>query len=138
MRLSEEEARRRASTADHGVLATLHERRGVDAVPATFVLDGDLVAIPIDRVKAKTSTSLQRVRNLESDPRAALLLEQWDPDDWSRLWWVRLTLERTEPHAPAIDQLTARLRAKYPPYEGTTFDAVLTFRVVAIAGWSER
>ena len=103
------DARTRLERADHGVLSTLHPTRGVDSVPVCFVVDGDLVAIPIDTVKPKRSTRLGRLRNLEADPRATLLVEHWDFDDWSALWWVRASLVLTEvdagdsrgPHAAA-------------------------------------
>ena len=40
------------------------------------------VGVPIDQVKPKSSSRLQRERNLEADPRAALLVEHWNRDDW--------------------------------------------------------
>ncbi len=69
---------------------------GVDSVPVCFVVDGDLIAIPIDTIKPKRSTRLGRLRNLEADPRATLLVEHWDFDDWSTLWWVRASLVLTD------------------------------------------
>src|SRR5262249_5031345 len=92
MRLDEDEARAGLAAYDHGVLSTVHPERGVDAVPCVYAVDGDLVGIPIDRVKPKASTRLQRERNLEADPRATLLVDHWDRDDWTRLWWVRAEL----------------------------------------------
>lgn len=93
MRLAEEEARHRLAVHDHGILCTLHAERGVDAVPVAYVVDDDgYVGVPVDRVKPKASSRLQRERNLESDPRATLLVEHRDPDDWARLWWVRAQL----------------------------------------------
>ena len=136
MKLPADEARRRAAGGDHGVLATLHPTRGVDTVPAAFVIDGDLVAIPIDQVKPKASTDLQRSRNLDADPRASLLCEHWDPADWSRLWWVRITLRRSDEPAAVVVELEAGLRHRYPQYESAPFPAILTFRIVEITGWS--
>jgi len=136
MKLSAEEARRRAATADHGILATLHPRRGVDAVPAAFVIDGELVAIPVDHVKPKASTDLQRTRNLGADPRASLLCEHWDPVDWSRLWWVRISLRRSDEPGAILAGLEAGLRRRYPQYESAPFAGILTFRIVEISGWS--
>src|SRR6478736_2798980 len=49
--------------------------RRASLVPACYAIDGDRLAIPIDAVKPKGSTALGRVRNLERDPRAALLVE---------------------------------------------------------------
>jgi PPOX class probable F420-dependent enzyme len=136
MRLDTAEARRRATDADHGILATLHPERGVDAVPACFVLDGEVVAIAIDEVKPKASPDLQRVRNLQRDPRAALLVEGWDAADWSRLWWVRLSLRRSDEQPPVGARCEALLRAKYPQYATAGLSAVVTFRVTAIRGWA--
>jgi hypothetical protein len=136
MKLSAEEARRRAAAADHGILATLHPSRGVDAVPAAFMIDGELVAIPIDRVKPKASTDLQRTRNLDADPRASLLCEHWDPVNWSRLWWVRISLRRADEPPEIVAGLEAGLRRRYPQYESAPFAGILTFRIVDITGWS--
>ena len=93
MRLTEVEARARLAAHDHGILCTVHAERGVDAVPVAYVADEDgYVGVPVDLVKPKASVRLQRERNLEADPRATLLVEHWDRDDWSRLWWVRAEL----------------------------------------------
>ena len=86
------DARTRLERADHGVLSTLHPTRGIDSVPVCFVVAGDVVGIPIDTVKPKRSTRLGRLRNLEADPRATLLVEHWDAEDWTALWWVRASL----------------------------------------------
>jgi hypothetical protein len=128
--------RRLARDSDHGVLATLHRERGADLVPACFVLDDDLVAIPIDQVKPKASTDLARLRNLDQDPLATLLCEHWDPDDWSKLWWVRLSLARSGEDAATVRRCEGLLRAKYRQYAAADFAAILTFRVSAIRGWA--
>ena len=100
MRLAEDEARARLAAHDHGVLCTVHAERGVDAVPVVYAVDDDgFVGVPVDRVKPKASSRLQRERNLEADPRATLLVDHWDRDDWSRLWWVRAEL-RFQDDAP--------------------------------------
>lgn len=135
MHLSREEALRRATRADHGVLATLHAAHGADLVPACFAIVGDRVAIPIDSVKPKGSTALGRVRNLERDPRATLLVEHWDAVDWSRLWWVRLLLVRTAEAPDVVDSLEAALRARYPQYATAPFVEILTFRIDHAGGW---
>ena len=46
-------------------------------------------AVPVDTVKAKSTTRLQRLANLEADPRCVLLVDHY-ADDWSQLWWVRV------------------------------------------------
>ncbi len=136
MHLETAEALRRATAADHGVLATLHATRGADLVPACFVIEDGWLAIPIDAVKPKGSTALGRIRNLERDPRATLLVEHWDPDDWSRLWWVRLLLRRDEAPADRRNRLEAGLRQRYRQYATARFVEVLTFRIEHVGGWS--
>jgi PPOX class probable F420-dependent enzyme len=139
MRLDEREAFARARTADHGILATADPSGRPSLVPVCFAIDGDLLASPIDDVKPKSSTDaarLGRVRNLAADPRATLLVEQWDPVDWSRLWWVRLELQRSDEASSTRERLAAALRARYRQYAETSFPALLTFRILRTAGWA--
>lgn len=136
MHLTADEAVRRATAADHGVLATLHPPRGADLVPACFAIQDGWLAIPIDQVKPKGSTALGRIRNLERDPRATLLVEHWDAADWSRLWWVRLFLAWTPAPAGVRTALEASLRLRYPQYAIATFAELLTFRIDHVGGWS--
>jgi hypothetical protein len=130
------DARTRLERADHGVLSTLHPTRGVDSVPVCFVVAGDLVAIPIDTVKAKRSTRLGRLRNLETDPRATLLVEHWDFDDWDALWWVRASLVLTDVDDETTADLTRRLAAKHPQYADGGIESVIPLRIVALLAWS--
>ncbi len=130
------EALRRASAADHGVLATMHASRGADLVPACFAISEGWLAIPIDSVKPKGSTALGRIRNLERDPRATLLVEHWDADDWSRLWWVRLLLVRETATEEVAERLEAALRRRYRQYATVEFVEILTFRIDHVSGWS--
>jgi hypothetical protein len=135
MRLSHDEALARLVTHDHGVLCTVHPERGVDAVPVAYALEEGFVAVPVDLVKPKSSTTLQRERNLAADPRATLLVEHWDPIDWSQLWWVRAEL-RWEPDPERAAALGDRLAERYPQYRDRPFARVLVLRVVGITGWA--
>ena len=136
MHLDRDEALRRATSADHGVLATLNGTGVADLVPACFAIVGGSLAVPVDSVKPKRSTALGRIRNLERDPRASLLVEHWDPADWSRLWWVRLALVRREVTGRAAEALEQGLRARYPQYAAGPFVALLTFEIESVGGWS--
>jgi PPOX class probable F420-dependent enzyme len=142
MRLTEEQARARLAGHDHGILATVHAVRGVDAVPVVFAVDDEHVGIPVDTVKPKSSSRLQRERNLETDPRATLLVEHWDRDDWNRLWWVRAELRSVDDASPAlVAGLSDRLAERYPQYRSSRhgdqpFSRVLVLRIVAVTGWA--
>jgi PPOX class probable F420-dependent enzyme len=135
MRLADDEARARLAAHDHGVLCTLHASRGVDAVPVVYVLDDGVVGVPVDRVKPKASSRLQRERNLEADPRATLLVDHWDRDDWSQLWWVRAEL-RFAGDAPAA--FAALLADRFAQYRDQPFDRVLGLQLVGITGWTAK
>lgn len=138
MRLTDAEALRRFTAYDHGVLATVHARRGVDAVPVVYAVHPDgFVGVPIDRVKPKASGPLQRERNLLADPRATLLVDHWDPGDWTRLWWVRAQLHgETGPSTAHVEVLSRLLAHRYPQYRDQPFDRVLVFRITDLTGWS--
>ena len=119
-------------------VVTEYEAESLGEWETTFAqLVSDRLGIPIDNVKPKTSTRLQRERNLEHDPRATLLVQGWDPTDWSKLWWVRAHLQWvTAPSAELTEELSAALAAKYPQYADRPFADVLVFRTVEITGWS--
>ncbi len=138
MKLAHGEALARLAAHDHGVFCTIHAERGVDAVPVVYVADADgYVGIPVDTVKPKTSLRLQREQNLEADPRATLLIEQWDRDDWSRLWWVRAELRWQGTDALDREQTLAdELARRYTQYRDRPFARVLVLRVVSMTGWA--
>lgn len=102
-----------------------------------YAITGEYVGIPVDTIKPKSSTDLQRERNLRADPRATLLVEHWDHDDWSRLWWVRAQLRWCEGTDPALsEELAERLAAAFPQYRDRPFARVLALQIVGLTGWS--
>ena len=111
--------RPRVEAARSAVLATASAEAVPHLIPVVFALRRDAAYIAIDQ-KPKTTTRIRRLRNIEENPRAALLIDRYD-DDWSKLWWIMLrgpaaildpeTRDRAEA-AGAI----ARLRRRYPQY----------------------
>lgn len=138
MKLDADEARQRLAAHVHGVFATLHPERGPDPQPVVYAVSDDgHVGVPIDSVKPKARTRLQREDNLDADPRGALLVEHWDAEDWSRLWWVRADVEHvTDPPAAVVDELADRLATTVPQYADKPFHRVLVCRIVSVTGWS--
>jgi PPOX class probable F420-dependent enzyme len=121
-------------SADHGVLATRHVARGVDAVPVVFVIDHDKrIVIPIDTVKAKTTTRLQRLANIATDARVMVLAEHYE-EDWTQLWWVRARGRAGE--VALTDGWMRLLAEKYPAYraEGAIVSAIVV-DVEEVSGW---
>ena len=138
MKLTTEQARARLGEHVHGVLATLHPERGPDPQPVVYAVSDDgYVGVPIDSVKPKASSRLQREDNLDADPRGAQLVEHWDTEDWTRLWWVRADLEHVvDPPTSLTDALADRLASTVPQYADKPFHRVLVCRIVAVRGWS--
>lgn len=136
MRLADDAALARLAAHDHGILCTVHTHRGVDAVPVAFAIDGEFAGVPVDLVKPKSSLRLQRERNVETDPRATLLVEHWDAGDWSLLWWVRAELHWQGPDSDHASALAALLAVRYPQYRDEPFARVLVFRIVGVSGWA--
>ncbi len=137
MRLNKHDAMTRLVTSQHGVLSTMHPVRGVDAVPVVFAVRDRWLGIPVDEVKPKASTRLQRERNLETDPRSVLLVEHWDRDDWTQLWWARAELRhQPNPGADLTAGLSDALVTRYPPYRYRPFAKVLVLRIGNVTGWA--
>jgi PPOX class probable F420-dependent enzyme len=135
VRMGTDDAYRRLVAADHGVLATLHHRRAVDLVPVCYVVHERQLVVPIDTVKAKSTMTLQRRTNLESDPRATLLVEAWDREDWTKLWWVRAELEWAGVGRQTQAIVEPLLREKYVQYRDTEFVELLGFWIRRTSGW---
>ncbi len=139
MRLTNDQCWANLAEADHGILCTTGARNVIDAVPVCFVTVGKYIASPIDTVKAKETTDLARLQNLDRDATATLLCEQWVRFDWARLWWVRAQLTRRSGHdvkAALRDECEAALRHKYFQYRGTEFADLLVFDVKSVSGWA--
>ena len=99
-----------------GRLATTTPTGRPHLVPVVFALVGDVVWTAVD-AKPKSTRSLRRLANIESNPRVSVLVDHYD-DDWSALWWVRID------GAGAVVPVDAQggplalsaLRAKYRQY----------------------
>lgn len=139
MRMTSDDCWRSLRAADHGVLCTASPQRTIDAVPVCFVVVSKMIVTPVDRVKPKETTELQRLRNLDHDAAATLLCEHWNRDDWSRLWWVRAHLVRRPSNSVSARRRQAcerALREKYPQYRQAAFADVVYLDVKTLVGWS--
>lgn len=135
MRLNADDCWDRLAGSSHGVLATVHAGRGVDPVPVVFVVVDRSIVVPVDTVKAKSTTRLQRLANLDADARCAVLVDHYE-EDWSRLWWVRAhgTATVGEPTAHHLDVLGGRFPAYRRP---GAVAATIVIAVSEIRGWAE-
>jgi len=107
--------RRRVSEARVGHLATTTTDGGPHVVPCCFVLRRTRLYTAVD-AKPKSSGRLQRVRNLETNPAASLLVDHYE-EDWANLWWVRIDgTARIRVSGSERDAAFELLAAKYPQY----------------------
>ena len=114
-------------------LATVRPDGRAHLVPVTFAFDGTTIVTAVDQ-KPKTTTSLQRLRNIEARGIAGVLVDHYD-DDWSQLWWVRAdgsaeVVTGGAERQAAIDRLTA----KYPQYRDDPPEGPVI--VVTVDRWS--
>jgi PPOX class probable F420-dependent enzyme len=140
VRLDAAAARRRFGAARVARLATRDPDGRPHLVPVTFALAADLAG---DRIfsavdaKPKTTTRLQRLRNIAADPRVALLADHYQ-EDWAGLWWVRADGTASVLTGPADMAGPLRLLAeRYPQYrEQPPPGPVISIRVEHWAGWA--
>jgi PPOX class probable F420-dependent enzyme len=96
-------------------------------VPCCFAV-GDSVAYSAVDGKPKRTSQLQRLANVAAHPVATLLVDHYD-EDWSALWWIRVSgPARIVTEGPEHAKAVGLLRSKYPQY----VDHALTGAVVAL------
>jgi PPOX class probable F420-dependent enzyme len=130
-----EEARRRFAAAKVARLATVDPGGHPHIVPIVFALAGETLYSVVD-AKPKRTTELQRLQNVRSNPLAAVLVDQYDDDDWAALWWARAdgtarVLDLAEPEAR---DAIALLAERYPQQRAV--GPVLAVDVNRWSGWS--
>jgi PPOX class probable F420-dependent enzyme len=81
------EARRRFGEARVAHLATVRPGGRPHVVPIVFVLRGERIFTVVDE-KPKRTRELQRLKNVEAEPRVSVIVDHYD-EDWRDLWWVR-------------------------------------------------
>lgn len=111
--------RRRITRARVGHLAT-SDGRIPSLVPVCFVLIGETVYQAIDgKPKSVNPDQLRRVKNVQANPLAALLIDHY-VEDWRRLWYVLLRGKaRVIDHGAEHQRAITALRKKYPQYRTT-------------------
>lgn len=96
-------ARRRFSAARVARLATADAAGRPHLVPIVFAVEGDSIYSAVD-AKPKRHLALRRLANVAANPQVSVLVDHYDDEDWTALWWVRAdgvgrVLPQTEPEA---------------------------------------
>ncbi len=126
-----------AARVGHFATATIDGRPHV--VPFCFALAGETAYSLVDEKPKRSRTGLRRLRNLDSNPRASLLVHHYE-EDWSRLWFVM-----AEGEAETVDDDAdyarglAALREKYPQYRGLAAaratHPMIRLRIARLVAW---
>ena len=114
-----------------GRLSTAGKSGAPHVIPVCFALDeseaGVAIYIALDqKPKSAELTGLRRVRNILENPRAALVVDHYDPD-WTQLWYILLSgsaqlLEDDPGEAEERRRAVRLLRQKYPQYRTMDID----------------
>jgi len=120
-------------------LATADQYARPHIVPIVFAYEHPYLFTPIDAKRKSVDDwrELRRVRNVEANGRAAVLVDHYE-EVWTRCAWVRLDgvadmLTKGDDHRHAL----ALLVAKYPQYERMPLrDApVIRIRIEHVSQW---
>ena len=127
------EQRQRVADARVARLATVRPDGSPHVVPISFAFEGETIVTAIDH-KPKTTTSLQRLRNIEAVPVASVIIDHYE-DDWSRLWWLRADgAARIVPDGSEWEDGIERLTQKYRQYRIDALRGPVI--VIAVAKWT--
>ena len=124
------------SHARVATLATIRADGRVDLVPITFAFDDQVVVTAIDH-KKKSTTELKRLDNIRQFPEVTLLVDHYNDQDWTHLWWVRIR-GRAKVHQAGSEYERALdlLSDRYPQYvETRPKGAVIVIDRPELTGW---
>jgi PPOX class probable F420-dependent enzyme len=116
-----------------GHLATAGADGAPHVVPVCFASDDEAVYLVADeKPKRRPARELRRLQNLRVNPRAALVVDDYD-EDWSRLAYLLVRgparfVAGASAHAAAL----RLLRARYPQYAAMRLDDPASHPVVRI------
>ena len=131
--MDESVMRRKVAEARVARVGTLDERGRVHLVPVVYVVDGDIWYSPSDAGPRPA----KRLRNVLADPRATVLIDDYD-EIWSRVWWVRLRGQGRVVESEAEGERARRLLvAKYSQFaDAPAAEAAGPVMAIDIQGWA--
>jgi PPOX class probable F420-dependent enzyme len=133
--VTDEEARRRVAAARVARLASVDPNGRPHVVPCCFALSGDRIVSVVDQ-KPKQTLQLRRLENIRRCPDVQLVVDHYD-DDWTVLWWVRVSGQgRVVDRGPARDAAVDLLATKYEQYrDQRPAGPVLVIDITRIISW---
>ncbi len=120
-------------------LATSDKEGNPHVIPVCYAFDGQRFYTPLDeKPKRVAESKLRRVRNIETRPEVALVIDQYD-DNWSRLGYVLVQgqAELLQPTSPSHSQALSLLRERYSQYSSMALEkyAVIAITPVHVVSW---
>lgn len=104
-------------------LATVDAAGHPHIVPIVYAFDGNLLFTPLDAKPKRVEVSqLQRVKNIQANPKVAVIIDDY-AEDWQHLAWVQIrgTAQIVE-HGKEYTSGITLLSAKYPQYHTMPLD----------------
>ena len=87
-------------------------------VPICFAIVEKRLVSAVDH-KPKRTEKLRRLDDIAASGVATVLIDHYDDDDWTQLWWVRIrgSAQVHGDDEPLVAPARAALIAKYPQYQ---------------------
>ena len=100
-------------------LATADSNGHPHVIPFCYAFDGEHIYFVVDqKPKRQTGKPIKRIRNMLENPRAAIVIDDYD-DDWTQLAYVLITgTTALVDNETEYDRLLVLLRERYPQYWG--------------------
>ena len=129
------QARARFIAARVARLATADAAGRPHLVPIAFAVEGDTIYSTVD-AKPKRTPALRRLANVRDNPAVSVLVDHWEEEDWSALWWARADGHGRvlDPEEPEARRAVDRLRERYPRQRAS--GEVLAIDVERWSGWT--
>jgi PPOX class probable F420-dependent enzyme len=117
-------------------LATVDAQGRPHVVPVVYAFDGARLYTPVDgKPKRIGARLLQRVRNLQANAHASLVIDDY-AEDWRRLAWVQIHgLAAVADGGPAYTAGRTELRRKYPQYEALPIALIIVVTPTRVVSW---
>ena len=115
-------------------LATADAGGAPHVIPICYALVDDQFYFVVDEKPKRTRTGLKRLRNLAENPRAALVIDDYD-EDWTRLAYLLVQGHAEQVGDPVEHAMgLAALRQRYPQYRAMplAFEAHPMVRITVV------
>lgn len=118
-------------------LGTIGDGGAPHLVPVCYALCAERIVIAVDEKPKRTTTRLARLRNIQRDPRVALLIDRYS-EDWTQLAWLRIDGDASvEDQSSRNPVALAALRKRYPQYRSMGLESLplISITPTRVSGW---